>query len=197
LTTVTYPETIQIKEFSDHAFISSKLSLTSQAALRKLKEIAAANKAKAAAERAAAREAEQAAARAAREAEAAARKAAQAVVMAGRRGFTANVLEDHTLEITGYTGNARDLVIPGEINGVRITAIASGAFKNNTAFKTVAFEAPLSIGTDAFAGTLGSITLPAGMDTAAIGAIDEQLVSLYLDRGAGTYAKNRRDWQKK
>ncbi|MCD8049335.1 MAG: leucine-rich repeat protein [Clostridia bacterium] len=52
-------------------------------------------------------------------------------------GFSYSDNGDGTAAITGYSGSETDVVIPTEIDGIKITAIAESAFKNNTAITSV------------------------------------------------------------
>ena len=68
--------------------------------------------------------------------------------------------------ITAYTGLETKLVIPAEINGVKVTGIDSGAFRNNTGLTSVVIpEGVTSIGDGAFrdCSSLESIDLPDGL----------------------------------
>lgn len=106
--------------------------------------------------------------------------------------FEYTVLDDGTAEITGYTGNATDLVIPSEIDGYTVTSIGVSAFEGCTSLTGVSFPDSLEIicgrafawctalsyidfpdkmvgiGTEAFRGTaVTEVTIPNGItDTA-------------------------------
>lgn len=55
--------------------------------------------------------------------------AASTIALADTSGdFEYTVLDDGTAEITGYTGNASELVIPSEIDGYTVKSIGYGAF---------------------------------------------------------------------
>ena len=69
------------------------------------------------------------------------------------QNFETKVLEDGTLAITGYTGTAVMITIPGRIGDVSVSAIAPEAFKDNAVVAAVALPASLmEIGDEAFAG---------------------------------------------
>lgn len=67
-------------------------------------------------------------------------------------GFVYVVAEDGTAEIVGYTGSAKTLTIPAEIDGHAVTAIGMHAFKGNQ--------------------KLTSVTVPAGVQEVKGGAFD-------------------------
>lgn len=70
---------------------------------------------------------------------------------------------DGTAEITGYTGNDKKLVIPSEINGIKITEICSYAFRDCTSLTNVTIPNSVTyIGEGAFyeCTSLESITIP-------------------------------------
>ena len=71
------------------------------------------------------------------------------------------------VEITGYTGNDTDLVIPEEINGYKVVSIGFRAFENCKSLKSVAMPAGISyIDSRAFAGcsSLRNVKLPQGLE---------------------------------
>lgn len=58
--------------------------------------------------------------------------------------------------VTGYTGSAKELVIPGEIEGSPVTAVAANAFSGNTALTAVTVpESLTTFGAGAFNGCTG------------------------------------------
>ncbi len=75
--------------------------------------------------------------------------------------FTYSVLEDGTIEITGYTGEATDVIIPAEIDGMTVTTV-SGFYQNTRVTSVVIPEGVTSIGGQAFyrCVRLMSVTLP-------------------------------------
>ena len=57
--------------------------------------------------------------------------------------------------ITGYTGTAAEIIIPGSIEGVAVKEIADSAFANHTEIKSVGFPNSLTtIGKNAFGGLI-------------------------------------------
>ncbi len=82
-------------------------------------------------------------------------------------------VQEGAVTIVGTKVAGDELVIPSEINGRPVIAIAADAFKNNTTLKSVTLpEGLLSIGANAFAGctSLQEVTLPNGLQTFATGA---------------------------
>ena len=70
-----------------------------------------------------------------------------------------------TCEITGYTGNATDLVIPSELDGYTVTSIGGSAFANCTSLTNVTIpNSVTSIGSGVFENceSLTSITVTSG-----------------------------------
>ena len=51
--------------------------------------------------------------------------------------YTYKVLDDGTVEITGYSGSEEKVDIPAEIDGKRVTSIGSSAFGNCTSLKSI------------------------------------------------------------
>lgn len=76
--------------------------------------------------------------------------------------------------VTGYYGNATDLVIPSTVSGYTVTAVGAGAFKNNTALKSVTLpDTVKSVGMNAFLGC----TSLSSVDLAKIETIDSRAFS--------------------
>ncbi len=73
------------------------------------------------------------------------------------------ILDDGTVEITGYTGSDTELIIPSEIDGKSVTSIGNGAFYGCTGLTSVTIgNSVTSIGSSAFFGCTGltSIIIP-------------------------------------
>ena len=73
------------------------------------------------------------------------------------------LLEDGTAEITDYKGRAKELIIPSELDGYRVTAIGVRAFCYCTSLTSVSIpDSVTSIGDYAFAGcnSLTSVSIP-------------------------------------
>lgn len=90
--------------------------------------------------------------------------------------FEYTVLDDGTAEITGYTGNATDLVIPSEIDGYTVVSIGYLAFWNCEQLKCVTIPiGVIEIGNNAFLGcrSLTSVTLPNGITQIKYSAFGE------------------------
>ena len=58
-------------------------------------------------------------------------------------GFAYSVLDDGTVAITGYRGEATELVIPGEIDGKAVTSIEGEAFMGCSGLTSI--EIPKSV----------------------------------------------------
>ena len=91
-------------------------------------------------------------------------------VISGPWSYT--IQKDGSAAITGYTGKDQDLIIPSEIDGKPVTAVAASAFYNHTKLKSVTVpESVNEIGDSAFAWCTGlkSITLPKQMTSLGAG----------------------------
>ncbi len=80
-------------------------------------------------------------------------------------GFTYTLYDDHA-EITGYSGEATELVIPAEIEGLPVTSIGNSAFYRRDSLESVKIpDSVTAIGDDAFreCKTLSEIDLPDGL----------------------------------
>ena len=85
------------------------------------------------------------------------------------------LLEDGTAEIRMYSGSAKDLVIPGTLDGRRVTRIGKRAFYGRDSLTAVVIPAGVTtIGSGAFSGCsrLASLTLPDSVTAIADGAFD-------------------------
>ena len=80
--------------------------------------------------------------------------------------YSYKVLDDGTVEISRYTGNAAVVDIPANINGRRVTSIGDNAFNNYISLTNVTIpDSVTSIGASAFifCSNLTNITLPKGV----------------------------------
>lgn len=69
--------------------------------------------------------------------------------------FTYEILEDGTIEITGYTGTQTDVIIPNRINSVDVTAVADAAFEGSRTLQYITIPSTVKhIGKRAFYGCL-------------------------------------------
>jgi len=106
--------------------------------------------------------------------------------------FTASVLSDDTLEITGYTGKAGKVTIPKEIGGKTVTRIGNRAFINRvTAGEITGVVIPdtvTEIGDYAFANLIGD---PTSLNPGRNSRLAEISWGKGLQRiGAGAFAEN-------
>jgi len=86
------------------------------------------------------------------------------------------VLEDDGATITGHVGLlAGDLSIPGELDGLHVTAIGEYAFESSTPERIILPDTVISIGDRAFARcfSLTEITLPESLISIGDGAFAE------------------------
>ena len=90
-------------------------------------------------------------------------------------GFDYIVLEDGTVEITGYSGTDSELVIPGELDGLTVTGIGKNAFNScTTLFSAVIPDGVTYIDDYAFYGCRGltEISIPDSVSTIGINPFD-------------------------
>ena len=93
-----------------------------------------------------------------------------------KTGLNYNSDYDNTAEITGYTGNPVNLIIPSVINGHRITSIGWRAFRDCSSLTSITIpNSVTSIGDYAFAGcsSLTSITIPNSITSIGGGAFED------------------------
>lgn len=77
--------------------------------------------------------------------------------------YSYRILDDGTVEITGYSGSDTELVIPSEIEGKKVTSIGEIAFMNCTTLTSVTIpEGVTNIGFEAFfcCSALKTINIP-------------------------------------
>ena len=97
-----------------------------------------------------------------------------AVALTARAQFTF-VTNNGAITITGYTGAGGDLVIPSEINGYPVTAIASSAFLSCNLTGVTIPDTVTTIGGGAFelSAFLTSVTIGNGVTNIADGAFSD------------------------
>ncbi len=105
--------------------------------------------------------------------------------------FVTETLSDGTLRIKRYNGADKDLVIPEEIDGKKITEIGESAFKENPWLETVTIPDTVKvIGEIAFAQTLRlkSVTIPDSVESIGESAFEEciSLETVVLGKGLKT-----------
>ncbi|GHV31445.1 hypothetical protein AGMMS4952_20230 [Spirochaetia bacterium] len=90
-------------------------------------------------------------------------------------------------EITRYTGISKDVVIPGQINGIPVTTIGSRAFMDNQLTSVTIPNSVTSIHTNAFMDNqLTSVTIPNSVTSIYGGAFSgNQLTSVTLPNNVG------------
>ncbi|MCR5834942.1 MAG: leucine-rich repeat domain-containing protein [Lachnospiraceae bacterium] len=71
-------------------------------------------------------------------------------------------VDSKSVEVSSYSGNASELIIPSEVNGYKVVAIGDNAFYENKVVKKIALPNTIvRIGMDSFSNsTLESINLP-------------------------------------
>ena len=97
--------------------------------------------------------------------------------------FSYAPIDDETLTVTLYNGEAQNVTIPLEIDGLETISVSDGAFENKTSVVTVNVpNTAESIGENCFAGciSLQKITIPASVTEIAESAFDEcENVTIY------------------
>lgn len=73
-----------------------------------------------------------------------------------------SIIDTHTVQVIGYTGNEKEVAIPSAVNGYRVTSIGKEAFLDNDVIQKVLLPETIEkIGDEAFAGsTLENINIP-------------------------------------
>ncbi len=124
------------------------------------------------------------------------------------QGFVYEIDDEDNVHITGYTGNATDLVIPATIDGKPVMVIENAAFKDKGIVYVTLPDGLREIGNNAFAGNLigttsggaitatpGGITLPPSVKIVGDHAFfDNQLETIDLSHveqvGTGAFSHN-------
>ena len=85
----------------------------------------------------------------------------------GESDYTYNALDDGTIEITGYSGSAENIVIPAQIDGKSVTRIGNNAFEKSSAKEIVIPDSVTEIGSQAFSscGKLTGVSIPNSVTT--------------------------------
>ena len=111
-------------------------------------------------------------------------------------GFKYTVATDGKATITGYTGEATEIVIPDTLGDATVTAVGTRAFEDNTTITAVAFpETIVEINSNAFRGctALKDVKLPKSLTFLGAGAFGETAIESIeipkaLDKGDYSYS---------
>ncbi|MDR0383258.1 MAG: leucine-rich repeat domain-containing protein [Spirochaetaceae bacterium] len=97
---------------------------------------------------------------------------------------------EQALAITGYNGNAKNIVIPARINGIPVRRICDNAFNLKMLNDVTIPEGIESIGARAFFGNrLSKVEIPSSVKEIAASAFDSNMLRLVTSGGnAGAYA---------
>ena len=108
-------------------------------------------------------------------------------------GFTYEVYNSE-VRITGYTGEDTEIVIPSEIDGMKVTSIRYAAFCDSSLTSITIPEGVTDIGWSAFSGcsSLTSITIPEGVTTIAASIFNRcsSLTSITIPKSVTTIEDN-------
>lgn len=111
------------------------------------------------------------------------------------RGVYTYITQGGEAELTGYTGRDKNVSVPSEINGYKVTSIGKETF-HNTAVEAVILPNSIEhIGWFAFSGcaNLKSVAIPSSVTTIDYGAFDGcSSLTVYCEKGsfAEKYAKS-------
>lgn len=84
-------------------------------------------------------------------------------------GIVYQAYRDH-VEITSYSGNTKDLIIPAELGGLPVTVIAKNAFTRRSNLNSVVIpDSVTTIGANAFVQCTGLTSVTFGANVASIG----------------------------
>ena len=105
--------------------------------------------------------------------------------------FVYTLLNDGTIEISGYTGTATDIVIPSTIDGHKVTSIGNSAFLKDSLLTSVEIPSGVSkIGDYAFGycDSLGNTTIPSSVTSIAQNAFRNSSADLTIYCSKNTVA---------
>lgn len=106
------------------------------------------------------------------------------------------IIADGCASITGYEGSEKKITVPSSVDGVRVSAIADGAFEGSDVTDVMISDGIESIGWFAFRGcsSLRSLTIPSSVKSIGYGALGEAQTSPFIychaDSFALAYAKS-------
>lgn len=107
--------------------------------------------------------------------------------------LTYTVIDGQHAMITGYTGNAAEIMLPSKLGGYTVTQIAEGAFAQNEALTSVTIPSSVvSVGKDAFADCISllMVTLEEGVEIIGDGAFrNTSLICVTLPRSVELIGK--------
>ena len=89
----------------------------------------------------------------------------------------------HSVSITGYTGDEKDIVVPSEIAGLPVNEIGSSAFKNSNIESIIIPESVTAINSNAFSGASKIVSVQLPQSLVKIGQSAFQNCSKYYDTG--------------
>jgi hypothetical protein len=101
-------------------------------------------------------------------------------------------VENSAVTITGYTGSAKNVTIPERINGLAVTVIGDGAFREKQLTSVTIPGSVTVIGNSAFRNNqLTSVTIPNSVTTIGNSAfLDNQLVGITIPADVNIATRN-------
>lgn len=111
------------------------------------------------------------------------------------RGSYTYITENGAVTLTGYIGREKNISLPSEIDGIRVTSVGKESFKNTAVEAVILPDGIESIGWFAFSGcaNLKSIAIPSSVTRIEYGSFDGcPSLTVYCEKGsfAEKYAKS-------